>query len=82
MYVCMPTIYVYTYILYGFTAPSPILNANPIADAELNEAADNITSAISTMVSDLNAGNSEQFLKTKEHLKFPIRKAKIEKIEN
>lgn len=28
----------------------------PIADAELNEAADNITSAISTMVSDLNAG--------------------------
>lgn len=32
----------------------------PIADAELNEAADNITSAISTMVSDLNAGKERR----------------------
>ncbi|XP_023178476.2 dystrobrevin beta isoform X3 [Drosophila hydei] len=43
----------------GSATPSPILNANPNADAELNEAADNITSAISTMVSDLNADFDE-----------------------
>ncbi|XP_032291883.1 dystrobrevin beta isoform X2 [Drosophila virilis] len=43
----------------GSATPPPILNANPNADAELNATADNITSAISTMVSDLNA---EQFL--------------------
>ncbi|XP_051861338.1 dystrobrevin beta isoform X1 [Drosophila nasuta] len=41
----------------GSATPPPLMgSANPNADAELNEAADNITSAISTMVSDLNAG--------------------------
>ncbi|KAL7735601.1 hypothetical protein ACLKA6_009560 [Drosophila palustris] len=42
----------------GSATPPPLLlgSANPNADAELNETADNITSAISTMVSDLNAG--------------------------
>jgi len=36
--------------------PIPLQNPNP--DAELNEAADHLTSAISHMVSDLNAGKS------------------------
>ncbi|KRF77624.1 dystrobrevin beta isoform X3 [Drosophila virilis] len=43
----------------GSATPPPILNANPNADAELNATADNITSAISTMVSDLNADFDE-----------------------
>ncbi|XP_062132148.1 dystrobrevin beta isoform X2 [Drosophila sulfurigaster albostrigata] len=44
----------------GSATPPPLMgSANPNADAELNEAADNITSAISTMVSDLNADFDE-----------------------
>ncbi|XP_070068401.1 dystrobrevin beta isoform X1 [Drosophila takahashii] len=37
---------------------NPIQNPPPNPDAELNEAADHLTSAISHMVSDLNAGKS------------------------
>lgn len=64
--------------IYGFTAPPPLPlgSTNPNADAELNETADNITSAISTMVSDLNAGKSlgisHQFLQINQIIAHPL----------
>ncbi|XP_017838932.1 dystrobrevin beta isoform X2 [Drosophila busckii] len=46
----------------GSATPPPMCNINTTADAELNATADNITSAISTMVSDLNAGSNRDNL--------------------
>ncbi|XP_070140178.1 dystrobrevin beta isoform X2 [Drosophila kikkawai] len=43
----------------GHVSGIPSLNPIPNPDAELNEAADHLTSAISHMVSDLNAGKCE-----------------------
>jgi len=52
---------------------NPISNQNPNLnpDAELNEAADHLTSAISHMVSDLNAGKSLDSNPSNQSLTLP-----------